>query len=141
MLFPDLPRKLMEECDNIRRMMEVAPVQARLCEEANYVRRMTGAMSSAQFLAMQGALADATRAMNLHDEMLRSMRTVLDADLPPRTDASPPLTTWMHDTPSRMKQRIERLEREVQELKDRLNPRPPPPPRKDGESSAGGQYL
>jgi DNA-binding transcriptional MerR regulator len=85
-------------------------------------------------------MAEIKTAMGLRDEMLRSMQRVLDADLPPRAVTPPPLTALVHDTPSQMKRRIEHLEREVQELKDKLNP-PPRPPRKDGESSAGGQYL
>jgi hypothetical protein len=48
----------------------------------------------------------------------------------------PPLRPLTNNMAWQLKKQVDRLEREVEQLKAKFNP-PPPPPRKDGEESAG----
>jgi hypothetical protein len=140
MYFSDPLRRLLEERDHIKQRLDAASGAARFLEDLEYPRRMLEALSSAQLYMTDSAIAGSERAMRLHDAMTYSMHPVLDANQPPPTHTLPPLRPLTNNMAWQLKKRVDRLEREVEQLKAKFNP-PPPPPRKDGEESAGGQYL
>jgi hypothetical protein len=100
---------------------------------------MLEALSSARLYMTDSAIAGSERTMRLHDAMTYSMHPVLDANQPPPTCTLPPLRPLTNNMAWPLKKQVDRLEREVEQLKPKFNPLPPP--RKDGEESAGGQYL